>query len=98
MSDIETRVHRDSSDGSLIFERWQDCEAIIEANKRLANDPIRRDWGRHIATIPAVILEKWIRDDGVNYLALPKDEFHRLVARKLRDPEWAHLRTYGGKF
>lgn len=94
-SDIVTKVYRDSN-GTIIFNRVQDCEDIIENNKRLANDPIKKDWGRHIASIPAVILERWIREDGVNYLALPKKEFDRLIRRKIRDPEWRFLRTSGG--
>ncbi len=94
--DIVTKVHRDKTERKLVFERLQDCEPIIESNKAVAADPVKRDWGRHIATIPNVILEKWIVEDGVNYLALPKDEFDRLIRRKLRDPDWAHLRTYTG--
>jgi hypothetical protein len=93
VSDVRTVVHFDRSDNSFTFQRVQDVEAILENNKRLQTEQHRSDWGRHIASIPNVVLEKWINDDGVNYLALPKDEFARLVKRKLRDPDWAWLRT-----
>lgn len=94
MSDIATRTHYDAAERAFIFERIQDCEPILERNKALQNE--RRadsDWGRHIASVPNVILERWIKEDGVNLLALPAQEFGALIRRKLRDPQWAFLRT-----
>lgn len=93
MSDIRTRSHYDPSERLFHFERVQDVEPILENNKRLQSERQKSDWGRHIATIPAVILERWIKEDGVNYMALPSDEFGRLIKRKLRDPDYAWLRT-----
>lgn len=93
MSDIRTIVHFDRSEHQVHFERVQDVEAILDNNKRLQSEQQKSDWGRHIASIPNVILEKWINEDGVNYLSLPKDEFARMVKRKLRDPDYAWLRT-----
>lgn len=93
MSDIRTVVHIDRSDNQFHFQRVQDVEDILANNKRLQSEQQNSDWGRHIASIPCVILEKWINEDGVNYLSLPKDEFARLVKRKLRDPDYAWLRT-----
>jgi len=57
----------------------------------------KSDWGRHIATIPAVIMVKWLNEElqhghNVRYLSSEWDE---IVARKLNDPEWAYLRTDG---
>ena len=95
---VRTEVHTDATEGKVHFRRVQDVEPILERNKALQADEQRSDWGRHIASIPAVILEKWINDDGVNYLSLPKDEFARLVKRKLRDPDWAWLRATGKGF
>ncbi|MCX5581488.1 hypothetical protein [Kaistia terrae] len=93
MSDIRTVVHIDRSENKLHFQRVQDVGAILANNKRLQSEQQKSDWGRHIASVPCVILEKWINEDGVNYLSLPKDEFARLVKRKLRDPDYAWLRT-----
>lgn len=93
MSGVATRVHRDRSAGVVHVERIQDVEPILERNKLLQTMPQKSDWGRHIASIPNVILERWIHEEGVNYLALPGDEFARLVRRKLNDPDWRHLRT-----
>ena len=93
MSGVVTRVHVDAGEGTLTFERVQDVEPILERNKALQTMPQRSDWGRHIASIPNVILERWIHEEGVNYLGLPGEEFARLIRRKLRDPDWRHLRT-----
>jgi hypothetical protein len=93
MSEVVTRVHLDRSDGVVHVERIQDVEPILERNKALQSIPQRSDWGRHIASIPNVILERWIHEEGVNYLALPGEEFARLIRRKLKDPDWRHLRT-----
>lgn len=93
MSGVATRVHLDRSEGVVHVERIQDVEPILERNKALQSIPQRSDFGRHIASIPNVILERWIHEEGVNYLALPGEEFARLIRRKLNDPDWRHLRT-----
>ncbi len=94
MSEVETRVHH-TSDG-LLVERWQDCEPIIERNKRLQNMPQKSDWGRHVASIPCVILEKWLNEEalrGNHAVRLFSEEFNQIVAKKLKDPDWRWLRT-----
>lgn len=81
----------------FVVRRQQDVEDIVEANKVLQVLPQKRGASfRHIGSIPNVILERWINEDGVNYLALPKDEFARLIKRKLSDPDWKWLRTGEG--
>ena len=92
---VKTEVYTDATERKIHFRRVQDVEPVLDANKAMQAVEQRSDWGRHIASIPAVILEKWINEDGVNYLSLPKDEFARLVKRKLRDPDYAWLKTTG---
>lgn len=94
MSWVETRAHYD--DGKLIFERVQDVEPILERNKAFQNEGKQTGDFRLVASIPCVILEKWINDEGCNYLQLPKHEFERLIRRKLRDPDWSGLLAGGG--
>jgi len=89
---IRTRVHRDSAERLIHFERVQDVEPILARNKALRDEPQRGDF-RHIASIPNVILERWMNEEGVNYLALPGEEFARLIRKKLADPDWRWLRT-----
>ena len=93
MSPVLTRIHFDRADRQITFERVQDVEPILDANKALRTDPVQSDWGRLVADIPCVIIEKWLHEEGVNVLGLPAEEFARFIAKKLDDPDWRHLRT-----
>jgi hypothetical protein len=53
-------------------------------------------WGRHVASIPCVIIERWMNEDwqrGNVELKMAGDEFDKMVQRKLQDPDWKWLRT-----
>jgi len=83
-------------DGKVIASTWQDVEPILERNAALRGEPHKSDWGRHVATIPNVILLRWLNEEyarGNVALRIFTSEFQELVARKLRDPEWRFLRT-----
>jgi hypothetical protein len=90
MSDVLTRAHLDPNGEDLTVQHWQDVGPILERNKALRSEPQRSDWGRHIASIPNVIITRWMNETGV--MPFTK-EFDEIIARKLRDPEWAYLRT-----
>jgi len=93
---IETRFHRDPNGRDLTVERVQDVEAILARNKVLRARDQAGDWGRHIASIPCVILERWLNEEAVRgnqTIRWGSKEFDALIAKKLRDPDWAHLRT-----
>ncbi len=90
----ETHLYLDGRD--LKVERWQDCEAIVERNKQLQTMPQKSDWGRHVASIPCVILERWLREEldrGNTTIKLFGKEMDAIVKRKLADPDWRWLRT-----
>jgi hypothetical protein len=85
-----------AKDSIVIAVSWQDVESIFEHNKMLRSQQQRSDWGRHIATIPNVILVRWLNEEharGRTDLALFGKEFDEVVKRKLNDPDWAYLRT-----
>lgn len=88
---VQTRFHREG------YERWQDVEAIIENNKRLKNESqSRKSSFRHIASIPNIFIEKWLREaweSGNHGLKWCSPEMDALIAKKLRDPDYAFLRT-----
>jgi hypothetical protein len=92
----EFSYQEDGGKGFYLVNRVQDAEFEVELAKDLAKDAKTSDWGRLIGLIPLVILEKWINDDGANYLAMPEREFALIIKRKLRDPDYAWLRTYSG--
>lgn len=93
---VETRFHLDPNGTDLTVERWQDVEPILDHNKALRSQEQNSDWGRHVASIPNVILEKWLNEEyqrGNIGLRMFSAEFDQLVERKLKDPDWAYLRT-----
>lgn len=99
MSGVQTTFHVDASEKKIYAVRSQDVEAILEHNKQIQN--IDQKWAgewHHIGTIPNVIIEKWMNDEGCNLLAMTGDEFDLFVKKKLRSSEWAWLRTTNRKF
>ena len=82
--------------GTVIASATQDVEPILEHNRQLRGDAQKSDWGRHVATIPNVILLKWLNEAharGNTGLRMFTKEFDALVKRKLEDPDWKYLRT-----
>lgn len=83
-------------DGKLIHKVTQDVEPILERNKALRNDgdgysPSREL--RRVASIPMAVIYQWMQE-GVDYRdpnCWPE------IKRRLNSPDWAHLRTAGGR-
>jgi len=91
---METRLHFDGD--TFTAESVQDVEPILERNRQLRAERQKSDWGRHVASIPTVILTKWLNEEyerGNLTIKAFGAEMDALVARKLKDPEWAYLRT-----
>lgn len=90
--------HCDETTGRWAIEAVQDATPILDRNKALANaddggwSP-SREW-RRAASIPAVVVLKWLNEDGINLF----DRNHwPAVLRKLNDPDWRWLRTAPGR-
>lgn len=93
---LQTKIHLDSNGQDLAIEHVQDVEPILERNKMLRSMEQKSDWGREIAEIPNVILIRWLNEEharGNVTIKILGEEMDKLVARKLKDPEWAYLRT-----
>ncbi len=93
---MRTQLILDRTDKRVIADSWQDVEPVLEHNAVLRSEPQRRDWGRHVATIPNVILLRWLNEEyarGNISLRPFSAEFNALVQRKLADPDWKYLRT-----
>jgi hypothetical protein len=94
MSDVATQLKLDPNEGRVVIRRVQDIEPILDVNKALQNEA--QKWAgdfHHIGTIPNVILEKWMNEEGANVLKMGSDEFGQFIKRKLRDPDNMWLRT-----
>jgi hypothetical protein len=93
---MRTDLLLDRDESKLIASTTQDVEPILAHNHALRGEPQRSDWGRHVATIPNVILVRWLNEEyarGNTDLRMFTPAFNELVARKLRDPDWKHLRV-----
>lgn len=94
MTDILHRTHFDPQ-GGVTFERVQDVEPYLEHNKRLRGERQTADWGRHVASVPVVLLERWLNEEAArgHVMQFGSAEFNDLVWKKLQDPDYAYLRT-----
>lgn len=93
---LHTRILLDSNGQDLAVEHFQDVEPILEQNKMLRTMEQKSDCAREVADIPYVTLLQWLNEEyakGNTTIKLLSKEMDRLVAKKLRDPEWAYLRT-----
>ncbi len=92
---MRTEYH--SEGRALTISRTQDVEPILEDNKRLRGEAQSgKSSFRHIARVPNVILERWFNEElarGNVSLKWGSKEFDGIIAKKLRDPDWAFLRT-----
>lgn len=78
------------------FEAVAPTDPIIEFAKTLRNhnDGYTADRSiRRVAIIPEIIVQKWRNEEGLD--VYNPDHADRL-ARKLNDPDWAHLRSADG--
>ena len=83
----------EDSDKIRIWRR-QDVTNVIDINKKLQNeDHDRKETMWHAASIPDIIVHKWLNEDGVNIL---RKENWPWLRRKLNDPDWQWLRA--GRF
>jgi hypothetical protein len=93
---MHTNLVLDRADRRVIAVTEQDIEPILKRNHALRSEPQKSDWGRHVATIPNVILVRWLNEEyarGNVSLRMFTREFDELIARKLADPDWKFLRT-----
>jgi len=93
---MRTNLLLDRGERKIVAVSEQDVEPILAHNGELRGEPQHSNWGRHIATIPNVILVKWLNEEyarGNVALRMFSKEFDALVERKLQDPDWKFLRT-----
>jgi len=93
---LRSVFHYDTDTDETVIETVQDVEPYLERNKNLRNNPELRAedpemW--HVASIPAGVQLLW-RKEGVDIF---NREHWPEVRRRLNSPEWAYLRTRGGR-
>ena len=93
---MRTDVVFDRADKRIIAVTTQDTGPILDRTAALRAQPQRSDFGRHIASIPNMLLVQWLNEEyarGNTDLRMFTPAFNALVARKLADSDWKHLRV-----
>ena len=93
---MERKLYIDGGEKVLTFVNVQDVEPILDANKADRSETQKSDWSRRIARVPNVVMLQWYYDavhKGNTDLQMYSEEFYRIVAAKLDDPDYAYLRT-----
>jgi hypothetical protein len=98
MSDLKTFIKKDDIEDKLHVAHAQDVAPFIARNTRDRNAADKHAaWGEtaRVASIPAVVVLQWMKE-GINVMAPNKDDLKRMK-KKLNSPEYAYLRTGGGR-
>lgn len=93
LTGVNTWFDYEEDTDTTIISTTQDVESSLEKSKAMRNDPSKPWKGEdmhQVASIPLVVIEKWLREDGI-------DVFNRdhwdAVKRKLNSNEYQYLRT-----
>ena len=98
MSDhIQEHIHYDEQEDKLTVAHCQDVSAALAANKRARDAAQGQRMGEmaRVASIPSIVVMEWMKE-GINVMA-PKHEDLKRIKKKLNSPEYAYLRTGGGR-
>lgn len=88
MSDVQTQIVVD--EGKTFVNRVQDCEPILDSVKRIQCKEPSKEM-RHVARIPAVIVEQYCNRVGITFREFTINPEH--VQRLLDDPDLRYFRT-----
>lgn len=79
--------------GGYTLHTVADCEPVLDHNKALSGGGGREHWKGDVrleASIPNVILMKWLAEDGIEWWT---PEGQERIVRKVNDAEWRYLKT-----
>lgn len=98
MSQVKEKIVLDRTEDKLHIAHEQDVSEILSQNRAHANARDKHaKWNdfERVASIPAVVVMEWMKE-GINVMAPSADDKKRIKA-KLNSPEYAYLRTRGGR-
>lgn len=88
------------SDGNIRVRGVQDVDPILALNKQVINPKKLKGklneaegLGTKVASIPTILVEKLLKEKGINLLTCSQKELHRV----LNDPDYKKLRTAHGR-
>lgn len=83
-------------DGRMVLGSSQDCEPYLERAKYLHNTGQHGSSDfKHAASFPAVIVEKYCNDRGIDFRTFMAEPAH--IKRMLNDPDLAGFRIWKGR-
>ena len=91
---LHTTFHSNADETEFTINTYQDCEPILEENKRAYNDygdlltPGKTGEGVRVASIPLNVWNQWLKETNGE---IEKD--HNLMKRYLNDPNNKYFRT-----
>lgn len=99
MSVLREKWSYDDATGEVTIHKRHDVTDVIDRNKRSYADssdyrPFAGGDMHKVAEIPLAVLDAWMAEDGVNYLAGEGRE--KFIAR-LNSSEYRYLRTKKGR-
>ena len=84
------------NDGDNFRVGWsQDCSGAIERNRIIREAQQSRRFAsdtEHLASIPTIIYEKWMRELGLSWPPT-QDDLKVVLSKVQNDPEFKHFRT-----
>lgn len=83
-------------DGALITGTTQDCTPYVERAQAMHNEGLHGSSDMRLAaSIPVVLVEKYLNTHGITLQELGKSQEHQ--KRLLNDPALAHFRIWKGR-
>ena len=97
MSNVNANLHIDKTTDEVTLSHSQDVSGILEQNKKARGISENKKMGdmQRVASIPSIVVMQWMKE-GINVMAPNKDDLKRMK-KKLNSPEYAYLRTGGGR-
>lgn len=83
-------------DGALVTGTTQDCTPYVERAKTMSTEGMTGSKDMRLAaSIPVVLVEKYLNDNGITLQELGRSQEHQ--KRLLNDPALAHFRIWKGR-
>lgn len=92
---IEEKYKYDHAEDKLIVERTQDINPVlkhVEQAKEVGT--YTEGLGYYAGTIPAIVIEQYMKEFGVSYMDFIKDSTH--IHRIMNDPDYKKFRVWEG--
>lgn len=94
MNDLQTVIALE--DGALVTGSVQDCTPYVEeAQRKQREGEHGAKEMRHAASFPAVVVEKYCNDNGIEFSEWMNDPAH--AKRMMADPALSYFRIWPGR-